>query len=106
MNWLALIAAFAVSLLTGAFLARLLERSRPDWPPRRRLWTAASALPIFIGVATMCGILVVVATGPGTGENMQDLAVAATATVGVIFAIIALAGGFVGASLGSTRVQR
>ena len=98
MNWLALIAAFSIALLVGASMARLLTLNRPSWTPRRRLWTAASVLPGFILLATLAGIGFILVTGPGRGENMQDLAVAATATVGAIFGLIALLGGLVGAS--------
>ena len=105
MNWLALIAAFAIAVLVGGLLARWLERSRADWTRRRRLWTAASVLPAFILLATAVGITVIVAWGPGSGENMQDLAVAATAMVGVIFAVIALLGGLVGASFAEAKGQ-
>jgi hypothetical protein len=98
MNWLVLILAFCLAVLLGAFLARLLERSRTAWSARRRIWAAAAVLPGFIVLATIAAVAWVVSVGPGTGENMQDLAVAATVAVGVIFALVALLGGFVGAS--------
>jgi hypothetical protein len=103
MNWLALIAAFAISLLAGGFLSRLLERSRPTWSAARRKWVAAMVLPGFVLVVTVVGIFVTIGIGPGSGENMQDLAVIATATVGLVFAIIALVGGLIGASFASRR---
>ena len=103
MNWSALIVAFAVAVVMGAFLANLLERRRLDWSARRRLWTAAAVLPGFILAATLVGIAIILFTGPGSGENMRDLAVAATAAVGGIFALIALVGGLVGASFARRR---
>ena len=98
MNWLALILAFCVAVLMGAFLASLLERSRPNWGARRRLWAAASALPLFILLATAAGLAWILVAGPGTGENMQDLALVVTAMIGALFAVVALVGGLVGGS--------
>ena len=98
MNWLVLIGAFGISVLMGAFLANLLERSRPGWSVRRRLWAAASVLPIFILLATVIGLVWVLVSGPGKGENMQDLALVVTAMIGALFAAVALVGGLVGGS--------
>ena len=103
MNWLVLIAAFAIALAVGAFLRRLLERSRPGWSARWRLWGAALALPGFILLATFAGIVFVLLAGPGSGENMQDLAIATTAFVGLVFAIVALVAGLVGATFGARQ---
>jgi hypothetical protein len=99
MNRIAMILAFAIAVALGAFLARLLERTRGEWSARRRLWVAASVLPAFLLLATVAGVLWVLFSGPGEGENMQDLAVAATAFVGALFSLIALIGGMVGARL-------
>ena len=99
MNWLALILAFCISAVMGAFFARLAGRNRPGWSARRRLWTAALILPFFIGLLTFTGLAWVLAMGSGTGDNMQGLALVVTASVGGIFAAIALGGGLVGASL-------
>ncbi len=98
MNWLVLILAFCIAVLMGAFLANLLARSRPGWSARRQLWTAASALPIFIMLATVFGLAWILVSGPGKGENMQDLAVVVTAMIGAFFAAVALIGGLVGGS--------
>jgi hypothetical protein len=102
-NWLLLLAAFAIAALAGAFVAGVLERSRKQWSKRRRLWTAAFALPCVVLAATAAGIAWVVISGPGSGENMQDFAIAATALVGGLFTIIALVGGIVGVSFAQGR---
>ena len=98
MNWLVLILAFAIAVLVGGYLARLLERSRPAWSARRRLWTAAIVLPAFLILATIVGLVWLLAVGPGTGENMQDLALTVTAFVGGLFALLTMIGGLVGAT--------
>lgn len=102
MNWVTLIVAFAVAVAVGAFLARLLERSRPGWTRQRRLWTAAAVLPGFLIAATLVGEAWVMATGADTG-GMRDLALFAVALVGAVLAAIAFAGGLVGASFASAR---
>lgn len=99
MNWLVLILAFCIGALMGAFFSRLAGRSRPGWTARRRLCIAASILPCLIGLLTLGGLAWVVLTGPGAGENMQDLALVVTAIVGSILAGLAFLGGIVGASL-------
>ena len=103
MNWLVLIAAFCIAVLMGAFLANLLERSRPGWSARRQLWAAASALPIFIVIATVIGLAWILVSGPGKGENMQDLALVVTIAIGALFAGVALVGGLVGGSFAQRR---
>ena len=103
MNWLTLLLAFSLAMATGAWLARLFEQSRPQWNRRRRLLVAALVLPIFVVFATLVGIAWIVVVGPGTGENMQDLAVVATAAVGGVFALLTFIGGLVGASLAQRR---
>ena len=97
MNWLAFILCFSISVLVAAFLGKLLVANRPGWTRRRRKWTAVLVMPLFIGVLTLAGLGWVIWTGPGTGENMQDLGLIVTAIAGAIFAAIALAGGLVGA---------
>lgn len=99
MNWLVLILTFCVGALMGAFFSRLAARSRPNWTARRRSLLAASILPCLIGVLTLGGLGWIVLTGPGAGENMQDLALVVTAIVGSILAGLAFLGSFVGASL-------
>ena len=106
MNWSLLLIAFAMAVFMGSSLARFLTRSRPEWSPRRRLLTAASVLPSFMLAMTVLGVAWVVISGPGTGENMQDLAVAATAAGGGFFALLALVGGLVGAALAQRRHGR
>ena len=103
MNWIALIVAFAIALAVGAIAGRLLERSRPVWSARRRLWTAALALPGFILLVTLAGIGFLSLAGPGSGENMQDLAVVVTAFIGLVFAIVALIGGLAGATFAARQ---
>ena len=103
MNWLAFILAFGFSAVLGSVFATLAARNRPAWSARRRLWTAALILPSFIVVLTVGGLAWVLLIGPGVGENMQDLALIATAAIGAIFAGLALVGGLVGASLGAPR---
>jgi hypothetical protein len=105
MNWLVLILAFSVAVLMGAFLANLLERTRPRWTARRQLWAAASALPIFILLATLIGLAWILVSGPGAGENMQDLALVVTGAIGVLFAGVALVGGLVGGSFAQRSKQ-
>ena len=103
MNWLVLLIAFSLGVVIGGWLSRLLARSRPQWTDRKRLFVAASVLPAFTLLLTLVGIVWVIVSGPGTGENMQDLAVFATAGVGGIFAILTLLGSLVGGSLARSR---
>ena len=105
MNWLVMILAFAVAVMTGGFLAGTLARSRAGWSARRRKFTAAAALPLFLLLLTAAGVVFVFVSGPGEGENMQDLAVAATLVVGGVFAFTTFIGGMVGASLSERREQ-
>jgi prolipoprotein diacylglyceryltransferase len=98
-NWLVFILAFCIGALMGAFFSRLAGRSRPNWTAKRRLCVSASILPCFLGVLTLGGLAWILFAGPGTGENMQDLALIVTAIVGSILAGLAFLGGFVGASL-------
>jgi len=103
MNWLVLLLAFSLAVVVGAWLAGVLARRRPQWSGRRRLFVAALVLPAFVLIASLAGIAWITVSGPGTGENMQDLAVVATATVGGIFALLTLVGGLVGAVLALRR---
>jgi hypothetical protein len=98
MNWMSLIAGFAIGVLIGGALAKWLERSRPSWSPRRRRVAAVMTLPLFLVALTVASEIYYLLRGPGTGENMQDLAMAATALVGVVFAVLALIGGLVGSA--------
>jgi hypothetical protein len=103
MNGLVLIAAFAIGVLSGSFLLSLFERHRRHWSTQRQQWTAAFALPAVILIATVAGTAWVATSGPGSGENMQDLAVVATAAVGALFGIVALFGGIVGVRVAKDR---
>ena len=103
MNWLAFIIAFGFSAIVGGIFAKLSRSNRPQWSARRRLWVSASIMPAFIGLLTVAGLAWVLLVGPGTGENMQDLALIVTAAACAIFAAVALAGGLIGASLGAPR---
>jgi hypothetical protein len=98
MNWLVLIISFAIAVLIGSFLASRLERSRPEWSPRRRKWTAAAALPAFIVFATIAGIAVTMVITPAPGEGYTSLYSGIYAMVGAVFFIITLLGGLVGAA--------
>ena len=104
MSWLALIVAFAISVAVGGFVARLLERSRPEWSPRRRKWTAAAALPAFIALATIVGIGLTMVTIPAPGVGYRALYSGIYAMVGTVFFVIALLGGLVGASAAVGKV--
>ena len=103
MNWLVLLIAFSLAVLAGAWLAGLLARRRLRWGDRRRLFVAASVLPALVLLASLAGIAWIVVSGPGTGENMQDLAVVATATVGGILALLTFVGSLVGAVVALRR---
>ncbi|MBA3577423.1 MAG: hypothetical protein H0W39_07425 [Sphingomonas sp.] len=106
MNWPVFIIAFCIAVLTGAAAASLLARIRPQWSDRRRLITSAAALPAVTSAAAVAGIFALLATGPGEGENMQDLALAAIVTIGALFAMIAFVGGLIGAGLRQHRLRR
>ena len=98
MNWLVLIVTFAIAVMIGSFLAARLERSRPDWSPRRRKWTAAAALPVFIVLATMAGIALTMVITPAPGEGSRALYSGIYAMVGAVFFVITLVGGLIGAA--------
>jgi hypothetical protein len=98
-----LLIAFALAVLMGASFAALLAQMRPTWSKRRRLVAAASALPLITIVATLLGVLFIATQGQGADEGMRDLAVAAVAVLGGMFAFIAFGGGLVGAALAQHR---
>ena len=95
--------AFALAVVMGMACAALLAQLRPNWTERRRMIGAALALPLVVVAATLVGLAVVWLAGPGKGENMQDLALAATAAIGGFFALLAFVGGLVGAALARRR---
>ena len=99
MNWLVLIIAFAVALMIGAFAATMLERSRPEWSPMRRLWTAALALPGFIALATLFAVGCTMAAMSGPGQGNRDLVTAVYTMVGIVFLLISLVGSLIGAGI-------
>ena len=102
-NWSAFIIAFGIAVIVAAFLDPRIADARPDWSVRRRRLAAASLLPALILLATILGLLWVLFTGPGDGENMQDLALAATGTIGLLFAVLTMVAGLLGASVAGKR---
>src|SRR3954463_13145896 len=84
---------FALAVLMGAGIVSLLATIRPEWSPRRRQLTAASVLPIGGAVATLLGIVFISTVEHGQGERMEQLAIAALATIGGGFTLLALVGG-------------
>jgi hypothetical protein len=103
MNWSFLLIGFALAVFMGAALVSLLATMRPQWSARRRQMTAASVLPAISAVATLLGIWFISTAEHGSGERMEDLAVTALATIGGGFALLALLGGLIGASLAQRR---
>ena len=99
MNWSLLFIAFALAVIMGMAFAALLAQLRPQWSARRRMFVAASWLPGIVILLTLIGLAVILLSGPGAGENMKDLALAATASMGAFFAFLGFIGGLVGASL-------
>ena len=102
-NWAAFIIAFGVAVIVGAFMEPRIGTARPHWSVRKRRVAAASLLPALILLLTIAGLLWLLVTGPGEGENMQDLALAVTAAVGLLFAVLTLAAGWLGASAAGKR---
>jgi len=105
MNWLVLIVTFAIAVMIGSFLAGRLERSRPDWGARRRMWTAALALPGFVVVLTIGGVALTMVTTPAPGAGYRDLYGAVYAIMGAIFFVITLIGGLVGAGAAVRKTE-
>jgi L-lactate permease len=103
MDWTLLLIGFALAVLMGAGLVSLLTTVRPQWSGRRRQLTAASVLPGITAVATLLGILFIATVEHGQSERMEDLAIAAVATIGGGFTLLALVGGLVGALLSGRR---
>jgi hypothetical protein len=54
-------------------------------------------------VATLLGILFIATAEHGESERMEDLAIAAMATIGGGFTLLALVGGLIGAVLAGLR---
>ena len=103
MTWTLVLLGFGLTVLMGAGLASLLTTIRPEWSTRRRLLIAASALPGITAVATLVGLLFIATAEHGESERMEDLAMAAMATIGGGFTILALVGGLIGALLAGRR---
>jgi len=103
MNWSMLFIAFALAVIMGMAFSALLIQMRPQWSPRKRMLVAASWLPAVVILLTLVGMLVVHMSGPGVHENMKDLALAATAALGAVFAVLGFAGGLVGAALANRK---
>jgi L-lactate permease len=103
MNTTLLLIGFSLAVLMGAGLASLLRTVKPDWSIRRRQLTAASVLPAITAAATLLGIVFIATTDHGESERMEDLAIAAVATIGGTFVVIALVGGLLGAMLSGRR---
>ena len=103
MNWTLVFFGFAMAVLMGAGFVSLLATIRPEWSARRRQLTAASVLPAVTAVATLLAVLFIATADHGQSERMEDLAIAAVATVGGGFTLLALVGGLIGAVLSGRR---
>ena len=106
MTWSFLLIGFALAVFMGAALVSLLATIRPQWTARRRQLTAASILPAVTAAATLLGIWFIATAEHGGSERMEDLAIAAMATIGGGFTLLALFGGLIGAMLAGRRRGR
>ena len=103
MNWSFALIGLALAVFMGAALVSFLATVRPQWTAFRRRLTAASVLPAVTVLATLAAILFVSTAEHGQGQTMEDLAIVALATIGGGFALLALAGGLIGAGLAGRR---
>lgn len=103
MDWSFWLIGFALAVFMGSALVLLLATVRPQWSLGRKRLAAALALPLITVLATLAAILFITSGDHGQGEHMEDLAIAALATIGGGFALLALCGGLVGATLASRR---
>ena len=103
MNTTIILIGFSLAVLMGAGVASLLATIKPDWSLRRRQLTAAAVLPAITAAMTLLGIVVISTADHGASESMEDLAIAALATVGAGSALVALVGGLVGATIAGRR---
>ena len=103
MNWPFILIGFALSVFMGSALVALLATIRPEWSARRRRIVASFILPAITAAATLLFILVIATADHGQGDNMEDLAIAAVATIGGGFTLLAWIGGLLGATLSSRR---
>ena len=99
MNWTIVGIGFALAVLMGAGLMSLLATIRPEWTDRKRQLTAATILPAITAVMTLLGIVIVWSSNRGQDKQMVDLAIAALATIGGGFTLMALVGGFIGTAV-------
>jgi hypothetical protein len=106
MDWSFWLIGFALAVFMGSALVSLLMTIRPEWTARRRRLTAASILPAITAVATLLGILVIKTGSHGESEQTEDLAIAALATIGGGFTLLAWVGALIGATLTSRRRDR
>lgn len=103
MNLTLLLIGFALAVFMGSALVSLLVTIRPEWSSRRRRLTAASILPAITAFATLVGILFVATADHGESGHMEDLAIAALATIGGGSTLLAWVGGLLGATLTGRR---
>jgi hypothetical protein len=103
MNFTLIFIGFALAVLMGAGAVSLLATVRPQWSARRRQLIAASILPLITALATLLGILFISTAEHGQSQSVEDLAIAALATIGAGLVVLALAGGLVGAVLAGRR---
>lgn len=94
---------FALSVLMGAGLVALLAAVRPEWSARKRQYSAALVLPVITIVATLLGLLFIVAGNHDSTDQMKDLAISALIAIGGGFTFLSFAGGLVGATLAGRR---
>lgn len=106
MNWFLVLMGFSLAVFMGAATASLLARVRSHWSERRRLLLSALVLPVLTLMAFLAVMIAVVVRDPGDSRNMLDLALAAVATLGGLFAMLAFAGGLVGAWLRQRGMRR
>ena len=96
-NWsVPMIALFLAVLVAARLDARFARRI--GWSKHRRVLSAALPLPLLILVGSACGVLWELLRSRD-GTNMTDLAVAVYVGAGALFALIALVGGLIGASM-------
>ncbi|MEO6224369.1 MAG: hypothetical protein ABIO80_00735 [Sphingomicrobium sp.] len=106
MNWTLILIGFSLALLMGAGLASLLAQLRPQWSPRRRALTAASALPAATIIAVVIALLWIRTLPEPPGGNMRDLATAAVLTIGGLFALLGFVAGLAGAAIVQRRLGK
>lgn len=106
MNWSFLLFAFCIAVVTGSIAATTLASLRPEWSERRRLLASALVLPALTLLGAAVGIVALLLSGPGEGENMSDLALAALSAIGGVFALLAFVGGLIGAGLRQRGMRR